>query len=77
MRWLQPLHPATFLIHQNGCITPAYSFPKSRCEYPDLFRRFDVAREQDQSPRVFLLEKVDFGTCQGRSGTPGYKGFGH
>ena len=54
----QALDPAAFLVDQHRRIGPADRLAQLAHQRPNLVRRFDIARKQDEAQRVEAGEKI-------------------
>ena len=51
------MHPAAFLIDQDGCIGLVHSRPHFLNQPNDLVRSFDIPLEKDKAPRPLVAQK--------------------
>ena len=71
MRRPQPLHPATFLIDQDGRVGAVHGDAQLRSQSSDLRRVLDVALEQDETPRLFRAQECALPIGQDGAGNAG------
>jgi hypothetical protein len=63
----EPLHAATFLVNEDGCIAPPDGGPEFIRQPLQLLRRLAVAAEEDQAKGIGALEELDFAGAQFRA----------